>query len=140
MNQNASFLTPAWRHHINMCSIPIVQVFQCLVQGCKHKFQGAAERKQHLMDLHAFPPGFHFESMHLKQRRAQQGKLKVGTRKERRRMAQLQTAQLIIAKELATADALPLNHEAPAGALLILWISKEISETLLKFPDGITGI
>ena len=101
-----------------MCAITLVQVFQCLVQGCKHKFQGAAERKQHLMDSHAFPSGFHFESMHLRQRRAQQGTLKVGTRKERRRMAQLQTAQLIIAEELATADALHPDHEAPAGALL----------------------
>ena len=48
------------------------QVFRCLVEGCQHKFRSAAERKQHLVDGHAFPPDFRLESMHLRQKRGQQ--------------------------------------------------------------------
>ena len=49
-----------------------MQVFRCLVEGCQHKFRSAAERKQHLVGAHAFPPDFHLESMHLRQKGGQQ--------------------------------------------------------------------
>ena len=48
-----------------------MQVFRCLVEGCQHKFRSAAERKQHLVDAHAFPPDYHFERMHITQKHGQ---------------------------------------------------------------------
>lgn len=49
-----------------------MQVFRCLVEGCQHKFRSAAERKQHLVDAHAFPRDYHFERMHITQKHQQQ--------------------------------------------------------------------
>ncbi len=47
------------------------QVFLCLVDGCEAKFSSASERKQHLVDLHAFPTDFSFERMHVRQKHRQ---------------------------------------------------------------------
>ena len=47
------------------------QVFLCLVDGCDAKFSTAAERKQHLVDLHAFPTDFSLERMHVRQKHRQ---------------------------------------------------------------------
>ena len=41
------------------------------MDGCDAKFSSAAERKQHLVDLHAFPTDFSFERMHVRQRHRQ---------------------------------------------------------------------
>lgn len=47
------------------------QVFQCLLETCERRFATAAERKQHLVDAHAFPKSFDFERMHMRSRRGQ---------------------------------------------------------------------
>jgi hypothetical protein len=48
-----------------------MQVFQCLLETCERKFATAAERKRHLIDAHAFPKGFRFDSVHMRRHKGQ---------------------------------------------------------------------
>ena len=41
------------------------------MDGCDAKFSSATERRQHLIDLHAFPTDFSLERMHVRQRHKQ---------------------------------------------------------------------
>ena len=64
------------------------QVFLCLVDGCEARFCSAAERKQHLVDLHAFPNDFSFERMHVRQKHRQRRPDKAYQRSTRGRGSQ----------------------------------------------------
>lgn len=46
-------------------------MFQCLLETCERKFATAAERKRHLIDAHAFPKGFRFDSVHMRRHKGQ---------------------------------------------------------------------
>ena len=70
-----------------------------MVEGCQRRFRAAAERKQHLVDAHAFPPDFHFERMHVRQKHGQHRPQKPGPAEGR-----------------AAAGASNGQHQQPAGA------------------------
>ncbi|KAL6782807.1 hypothetical protein ACKKBG_A08190 [Auxenochlorella protothecoides x Auxenochlorella symbiontica] len=45
-------------------------VYRCLVESCEHTTCSTEERREHLLEAHGYDPAFHFETSHLRGRRA----------------------------------------------------------------------
>ncbi|XP_049592020.1 zinc finger protein 511 isoform X2 [Syngnathus scovelli] len=50
-----------WHDSVFMVLAQRQDMYQCLVEGCEHKFRTSTLRKDHLIRIHKYPPDFRFD-------------------------------------------------------------------------------
>ncbi|XP_077438087.1 zinc finger protein 511 [Vanacampus margaritifer] len=50
-----------WHDSVFMVLAQRQDMYQCLVEGCEHKFRTSTLRKDHLVQVHKYPPDFRFD-------------------------------------------------------------------------------
>ncbi|XP_061546284.1 zinc finger protein 511 isoform X2 [Phycodurus eques] len=50
-----------WHDSVFMVLAQRQDMYQCLVEGCEHKFRTITLRKDHLVQIHKYPPDFRFD-------------------------------------------------------------------------------